>query len=337
MKILYISCHSILEHDELQLFTELGHECFSLGAYIKPEGHYLLPRPAIQGMKPHPEFEQFAVEFPKNHLAQELIDWADVLIWMHNPIPLIDNWDRVKHKINVFRGIGQETPAVENTIRRARYEGLKIVRMSPKSENIIGYCGADAMIRFYEDPEEWKDWNGKEKRVINFTQSLKGRRQHCHYDSIMQIIESFPTLIYGPGNEDLGPLNGGELPYELMKGALRDNRIFIYAGTWPSPYTLAFTEALMTGIPIVAIGKKLAEEIVPEPDRIDYYEISDIIQNEKNGFISDNINELRGYVDQLLQDGELAKRISAEGRKTAIRLFGKDKIRNEWENFLKSL
>ena len=33
LKILYCSTHTILEFDEISLFTELGHEVFSMGAY----------------------------------------------------------------------------------------------------------------------------------------------------------------------------------------------------------------------------------------------------------------------------------------------------------------
>lgn len=336
MKIHLLSCHSILEYDLLKLFTEMGHQVFSNGAYIDPKGHKMLPRPGVPEAPYFPEYEDLARKYPKTNLPSELIEPFDVIFFMHNPDALLLNWDKVKHKKVIFYSIGQSTPPVENTIRKCRYEGMKIVRMSPVEEKINGYVGADAIIRFYKDPEEWSNWNGNTKRVINFTQSLRGRRVFCHHDQILQIMNGFPYFIYGSGNDDLGASNGGDLPYDLMKGALRDNRIFVYGGTWPSPYTLAFEEAMMTGIPMVCIGKKLAEDLpeIPHPDRMDYYEMPTIIENGQNGFVSDNINELRNDVHQLLEDHELAKRIGEQGRKTAIRLFGKEKIRKEWEDFL---
>jgi len=96
-------------------------------------------------------------------------------------------------------------------------------------------------------------------------------------------------------------------------------------------------EAMMTGIPVVAIGSELANAIVPQNERWDYYDIPTIIKNGSNGFYSDNINELRGYISQLFEDEELAKRISQEGRKTAIRLWGKDHIKKNWEEFFAKL
>lgn len=338
MKLLYIGVHEILERDELALFTELEIDCFSYqGAYMYPEGHPTLKRPGILAMEAHKDLADESLQYAKTKIPKEFFDKFDAVMIMHDPNVVVENWDQMKHKPVIWRSIGQSTPHVENMIRRMRYEGMKIVRMSPKEDNIKDFLGSDALIRFYKDPQEWNDWNGDAKRVINFTQSLLGRRIFCHYDAIMEVIKDFPALIYGSGNTDLGPLDGGELPYDFMKGALRDNRVFIYGGTWPSPYTLAGIEALMTGIPIVAIGKTIAESVVAEQDRIDYYEMPDIIKNGENGFISDSISELRDSVHKLLEDKELAKRIGAEGRKTAIRLFDKDKVKQEWKNFFKTI
>lgn len=290
-------------------------------------------------LKFQPDYFKLSQEFPKTNLPKELIDPFDVIFIMHTPEWVTENWDNIKHKKVVWRSIGQSTKHVENMIRRMRYEGLKIVRSSPVDTFLPDYIGSDAIIYFYKDPEDWNDWNGKAKRVVNFTQSLKGRRVFCHYDSIMKIIEGFPATVYGSGNDDLGPLNGGDLPYDLMKGQLRDSRVFVYGGTWPSPYTLAFQEAWMTGIPIVALGQKLAEELpeIPEADRLHYYEITNMIKNGENGFISDDIGELRAYVHQLLENDELAKNIGEAGRKSAIEWFGKDKIQPQWATFFKDL
>lgn len=339
IKLLYLSCHSILEYTELQLFAEMGIDVFSCGAYIDPAGHPSLPRPGIVGMKPHPEFEKIAYENPKTNLPKEFLDNFNVIMVMHTPEWITENWDKMKDKKVIWRSIGQSTVNVENMIRRMKYEGMKIVRYSPMEDNIPANVGSDALIRFYEDENDLKDWNGNTKRVINLTQSLKARLHNCHYNEIMQVLAGFPALVYGTGNDDLGPLNGGSLPYELIKGALRDNRVFLYGGTWPAPYTLAFIEALMTGIPVVSIGSKLASEIatVPPQERFDFFEIPQIIQNGKNGFVSDDINELRDDITKLLENQDLARKIGEEGRKTAIRLFGKEKIKEEWIRFFNGL
>lgn len=344
MKILYNSCHAILEYDEVKLFTELGHTVFSLGAYSNGgKGHYLLPRPSIVGMQEFPDLEKMSREFPRGNLPEALLSWADVIIDMHDPNFIVGNWDKIvrlgKATKVVWRSIGQSTMHVENMIRRMRYDGMKIVRMSPMEENISGYLGSDALIRFYKDPDEWKEWNGNMKRAINFTQSLLGRRVFCHYDAITQLLNGFPALIYGSGNTDLGSLDGGELTYDGMRGQLRENRTFIYGGTWPSPYTLSFIEAFMVGIPVVSIAADLAEKSpdIARNDQYHYFEIPDIIDHGKNGFVSDNINELREIIHTLLENQDLASQVGEQGRKTAIRLFGKQKITEEWQRFFSIL
>lgn len=338
-KILYLSCHEVLEFDEISLFTELGHEVFSDGAYIDPAGHKSLKRPGIKGMKSHPELERLAIQFPKTNLPQELIDWADIIMVMHQPEWISENWERMKNKTIIWRSIGQSNPSVEDSLRRFRYSGMKIVRYSPMEHNIPGFIGEDAMIRFYKDPSEYCEWTGKEKRVINLTQSLRGRRAFCHHDEIMAILNGFPALVYGTGNDDLGPLNGGELPYDLMKGALRDNRVCLYGGTWPAPYTLSFIEAWMTGIPVVALGSQLAQETpgIPQTSRLQYYEIPALITPGQNGYVSDSYDQLKAWIHELMENPELAKRIGDAGRAKAIEIFGKNKIMGEWKLFFESL
>ncbi len=339
IKLAYFSCHATLEHQELQLFADMGIDFFSLGVYADLAGHPSLPRPSIVGGTPHPEFMKYNTDYPKTNLPQEFFDNFNTIMVMHTPTWITENWDKMKGKTVIWRSIGQSTTQVENMLRRMKIEGMKVVRYSPMEMNIPANIGEDATIRFHEDPEDLKDWNGQTKRVMNLTQSLKARFHNCHYDQIMQVIDGFPALIYGNGNDDLGPLNGGSLPYDLIKGALRDNRVFLYAGTWPACYTLSFTEALMTGIPIVSIGPKLAEEIptVPQSEQFHYFEIGNIIENKKNGFISNDINELREYINDLLTDDELAKKIGNAGRQTAIKLFSKEKARTDWTRFFNSL
>lgn len=335
MKIHYISCHSILEYDEVSLLTELKHDVFSNGAYIDPAGHFTLPRPAIKGAKYHTDLAELARTTPRTELPSGLIDYFDTFIIMHSPDVLFQNWNRIKHKNVLWRSIGQSTGGIENRLKPLVAEGLKIIRYSPREQKLPNYAGESAMIRFYKDSEEFKGWTGHDPVAINITQSLKGRRDFCHYDEITELLAGFPAKVYGTGNEDLAELNGGELPYEYLKGKLRDARVYIYGGTWPACYTLSLIEAMMTGIPVVAIGEKHAN--VEKFEQLDFYEVSDIIKNGINGFCSDNMNELREAIKSLLENQDYARQIGVRGRETAIKLFGKQTIKEQWEDYLLKL
>lgn len=336
MKIHYISCHAILEYDEVKLLTELGHEVHSNGAYRDPKGAYTLPRPGVEGMKFDQTFFDLTAIHPKTNLPSEMIEPYDVLIFMagEHEQALIQNWPKIKHKRVILRTIGQSTSSNEIQLKRLREEGLQIIRYSPKEREIPNYVGEDAMIRFYKDPEEFKDWNGKFNRPVNFTQSLKGRAQHCHYDEVMGSMVGIPDAkVFGSGNNDIGSMNGGEMPFDVLKQIMRDSRVYVYAGSWPASYTLSFIEAFMTGIPIVAISKKLAH--IPNFEQINFYEVDEFIQNGVNGFVCDTVQEMRERVMQMITDYPLAQQISEKARRSAIELFGKEKIKNQWLEFLK--
>jgi glycosyltransferase involved in cell wall biosynthesis len=331
MNILYISCHSTLEYDEVQLFTDLGHDVFSCGAYRQPQGHYDLPRPGIEGAVYHKDLDDIWVSNPNNNdLDPRLIEWSDVVIVMHSPFAIVQNWERLKHKKVVFRSIGQSVPGVERNLKPMREQGLKIVRYSPKEENILGYTGSDALIRFYKDPGTYKGWTGEKKEVVNFTQSLLGRRGFCHYEEIMPVISAYGGKVYGPGNEDLGEFNGGTVPYSRQIEILQESRAMVYGGTWPASYTLSFIEALMTGTPIVAISKALAH--TQQYEHIDFYEVDELL-SKIGGIVCDNIEDLVMQTHRLLEDEAHAKFISEKQRQLAIETFGKATISTQWERF----
>jgi len=337
VKLLYLSVHETLEFDELSLFNELGVDFFSFGAYANPEGHPTLKRPGIEGAAYYPEYEQVYRDTARTDISKEFFDKFDVIMWMDGigqPQAIIENWPRMKHKKVIWRSIGQSSEETERLLKHMHDEGLMIVRYSLNEQNIRDWMGQDAMIRFYKDPKEFYGWKGEAGEVINFTQNLKGRGSSCFYKTMMQVFAGYPGKIYGPTNESLGNLNGGSLPYDAMKGKLRDNRVYFYAGTQNAPYTLSFVEAWMTGIPIVTIDKGMA---MAGRKVHDYFEVPELITHGESGFIAGSEEEARGYIKQLLDDYGLAEKISRNARRKAGELFGKSNIQEEWKKFFSKL
>lgn len=320
--------------DECKLFTELGYDVFSNGAYRYPEGAHTLPRPGIPGMKRYDDLAEMAAAHPKTAMPDAMIAPFDVVVVMHSPEVLIQNWPTFKrlNKRVIWRTIGQSLPGLEKKIQPLVADGLEIVRYSPKERNMTNYAGETAIIRFYKDPAEYTDWTGDKVEAVNFTQSLKGRRDFCHYDEIMATMQGFRGAVYGVGNDDLGDMNGGELPYDLQIKKMQEARVMVYGGTWPASYTLTIMEAMMTGLPVVAIGKGLAMRGMG--DEFDFYEVHEWIESGVNGFCHDDVASMRNAVDALLRDHDLAREISKNARKTAIELFGKQTIADQWRKLL---
>lgn len=328
MKILYLSCHAILEYDELKLFEELGLDYFSLGSYIVPIKPVDAIRPALSKI---PDEWLVAHAPDRENIPQEFIDKFDVIIVMHKREWIIDNWEKLKHKKVIWRTIGQSTPEYERSLFRLRQEGLKVVRYSLREANIADNIGCDMVIPFYKDPNEFKGWNGQTNEVINFSQNMKDRAEHCNFDAFTKLAEGFNAHVYGPRNENAGALSGGYMTYDEMKQKMRDAAVYIYTGTQPACYTLNLIEAMMTGIPIVALGPKFGNSLNIAGD---LYEIPDIIKDTVNGFWSDSIEELRGRIKFLLENKDHARRIGNAGRQTAIERFGVDVVRQKWSDYL---
>lgn len=340
MKILYLSCHSVLEFEEVSLLTELGHEVFSPGAYVEPlnPGDASL-RPEIPGLiydqdilaKFHKIGHQYPGQDSKDHLTKELIDCFDMIIVMHLPRWIRNNWPIMRHKPVIWRTIGQSISSTERDLKFYRADGLKIVRYSPMERNIPGYIGEDATIRFYKDPNEYKGWTGQKKRVITFAQSMQQRDRACNFTIFEQVTRSYNRRLFGPGSENLD-WGAGKVPFDQLKQELKTNRVYFYTGTHPASYTLNFMEAFMTGIPIVAVGSKFGNANYFPGHNL--YEIPGFINNGANGFISNNIVELEQAIKVLMTNDAVAKSISEEAREDAVRIFGKDTIKEQWNKFL---
>lgn len=332
--MLYLSCHSVAEYDEVKLFNEIDIDVFSHGAYLDPTKPEDDARPSLS-IKPNKKLINLARKNPKENMSKEFLDNFNVIFSHWKPEWLYNNWNKIKDKICILRTNGQSSFSNEVMISEMRKEGLKIVRYSPFEKTIPYYAGEDVIIRFYKDPDEFNNWNGEVSQVITVGQNLEERKAFCNFDAFLAATEGFPRKVYGNDNENLGDLAESNISYDRLKQVLRDSRVFFYTGTYPASYTLGFIEAMMTGIPIVAIGYKLGN--APFLSEQCTYEIPFIIRNGDNGFWNDNIDDLRDWIKTLLNSKEIAEKIGQAGRQTAINLFGKDKIKKQWEDFFNRL
>jgi len=324
-----------MNFEDIKLFSELGHEVVAMGTYNNPSRPGDNARPALPEIYYNPEMAKVAATLKWNYertslIPSELIDWCDAVYILGIQVWLLFNWERIKKKIVIFRSIGQSVESTEKILQKYRPEGLKIVRYSPKEQLIPSYVGADATIRFYKDENEYKGWTGENKQVITVAQAMKTRDEALKFSLFETCTKGFPRTLYGFANQNVSELPwGGALTYEQLKQVLTQSRVFFYTCTFPAPYTMGFMEAWMTGTPVVAIGSKLAAW--------PWFEVPQLIMTGVNGFTSDSFDELQSYISTLLQDYEFAKRISAEGRKRATELFGKEKIKQQWKAFFESL
>jgi glycosyltransferase involved in cell wall biosynthesis len=348
MNILYLGSHAILEYDQTKLWTDLGHDVFSIGAYSDPHHPGVDMRPAI------PEAPVFAdliglvhesrkrhegqstdypvIDWAKYDLHSDLIAWADTVIIDCFPETWIPaNWSRLKGKRTIWRTIGQSNPDVERFMSKYRREGLEIVRYSPREkyafERAGAFAGEDAVIRFGKSPQDWSGWNGSDGVVGNITQNMVTRADHCGLDRWLAATDGLPVRPAGPGSEALRG-GVGVLDYEAMRKYLRDVRVYLYTGTMPASYTLGLIEAMMTGVPVLR-SEWRTRRTTTDPAWLDELWEDDIFP--RHGY---DVSILPRLLRDLLENVPDAAQQSKENRARAVELFGTETIGTQWADVL---
>ena len=125
---------------------------------------------------------------------------------------------------------------------------------------------------------------------------------------------------------------GGRLSYEQQLEKYATNACYLYTGTFPAQYTLNFIEALMSGIPIVSIGKELSQKLIqPYPFEVPY------ILDEIDGYYYDDVNDIIKKLRELIDDKDHNQRISQKQIELATNMFSVEKNINQWNTFLNNL
>lgn len=320
--------HSVAEYDDVRMFTDLGHDVFSIGAYIDPQHPGDDLRPPIPGAAAHPELAALVPDQmkAKEHLPEEVIEWADVII-VHHYLDrwVIDQWPRIRHKRVIWRTCGQSDFRLETAMTPLRRDGLQIVRYSPAEERFFKanncWAGQDALIRFGKYPEDYGGWTGWDETVANVTQDMSARGEWCGLSYYLKATEGLRASPAGSGSEKL-PGGLGKLTPDGMLAYLRRARVYLYAGTHPASYTLALIEAMMVGIPVLSIGRRSwmgPDELFEAPDL--------------TGWGIDDPYEAGRELGHLLRDVQRAKYVSRKQREAAA-LFNIETVAPQWQAFL---
>lgn len=348
MKLLYFSSfHDTLEYDDLSLFTELGIEWFSTGLYMDPKnrpGNFISDKKidiTINNdltkifLAANPTYKRYGPVY----LTNELVNYFDViLVSLCAPYPYYigDNWPILKNKNVIWRTYCQQDSKIELYTKQFKCDNFKIIRNSPRERTIPNYAGDDAIIRTYVDENIYNNWNGNELSVLTFNNFFALRETVSNTNIYLRIKnrlnKNIPFKLYGMFNENCNECLG-TLSWEEQKKEYRNNRVYFALGSKPATATFNLVEALMTGIPIVTWNKKLGSS--NEHDFLETYEVPDFIKNKFNGICSDDEFEIENEIKNIINDFDYAKALSIEGRKTAIELFGKEKIKQQWKDFFK--
>lgn len=157
------------------------------------------------------------------------------------------------------------------------------------------------------------NYTGALRKGLTIVNNLLPRGRRLGLDVYQQVRREIPLELIGMGwNEVPGGI--GEVSHsELFQFAAQYRFLFN-----PIRYTslgLAVLEAMSVGVPVVGLATT---------------EMVTAVQNGVNGFVSTNVAELLDFMQQLLDDVELARRLSNGARSVAAERFNITRFVDDW-------
>jgi starch synthase len=114
---------------------------------------------------------------------------------------------------------------------------------------------------------------------------------------------------------ELGVLEGveflGKLPYHEIRDIYRKASIYVHPALWPEPFGRSVLEAMASALPVIASRTGSAPELLAQAGLF---------------FEPGNSEEIASRIEELLRDGDLARRLSQVARERAISEYSPERI-----------
>jgi len=161
--------------------------------------------------------------------------------------------------------------------------------------------------------------NGKEKEntVLTVANDFINRDYCLNYSGWKRVTAGLNVRLVG----DTKGLSQSARSTEELVGRYNDCCVYFNSSTL-SPIPTSLLEAMSCGCAVVST----ATCMIPE-----------IINNGENGFISNDENELRKYIDEIIANPDLRKTLGDNARKTIIEKFSEEKFINNWNRVFDSV
>lgn len=156
-------------------------------------------------------------------------------------------------------------------------------------------------------------YRGNISRGIVVINNIKTRGRRLGYDIYESIQNDVPLDLIGMGAED-APGGLGEVLHNRLPAFESQYRFFFN----PIRYTslgLAVCEAMMIGLPVIGLATT---------------EMATAIQNGVSGYVDTNPENLKVYMQQLLQDPKEAAHLGNGARKYAMKRFNIQRFITDW-------
>jgi spore maturation protein CgeB/SAM-dependent methyltransferase/Tfp pilus assembly protein PilF len=269
---------------------------------------------------------------PENACVASPQEWRDGLengvfdlVIAHNPIDDLVHLVRyglpkilvLHNKLSTSLALGNNEDNVEEYRERiidrlfASVPNLRLVFISEAKRDDWGLDGA--VIEPGIDPEEYGGYRGDMRRVLRVGNEMRERDLMMGYSTQEAILHGLPSTILGTntGIAASRPAQG----FDDLREHYRSHRLLLNTTVdgREDGYNLAMLEAMATGMPVVSTANATS----PIVDGI-------------NGYVSDDIDQLRERVRELLDDEEKARRLGEKGRRTVREQFNINECVERW-------
>ena len=161
------------------------------------------------------------------------------------------------------------------------------------------------------DTDFWTVGNQRrENACLSVVNDWPNRDWCCGFNLWQQTIQGLPARVFGKSPGFSEPAQSTE----HLRQIYQTSKIF-YNTSLHSPVPTVLLEAMACGCAIVSTANCM---------------IPDIIQNGVNGLISNNPQELRSYLEMLLNNDSVAAELGANARKTIEERYSLERFTQSW-------
>jgi len=191
------------------------------------------------------------------------------------------------------------------------------------------------------DPADYPSLIDPQRDIIYIANSVRHRPWYRGYDLWKEVVDGIENDYLGARNEDkekyysfvsnfpkvkepekfVNMNDYARIKFSNYVDLLRNYKIFFNA-TLRSPMPRSRAEAMLCGSTIVTTN---------------YHDEDMWIENEVDGFYSNDPKQLREYLEYSLKNEDECYRIGQKGRKKAMEVFNQDRYLREWKEVINSL
>jgi glycosyltransferase involved in cell wall biosynthesis len=151
----------------------------------------------------------------------------------------------------------------------------------------------------------------REKHVLTVANDFIKRNYCLHYDLWCELTGDLPNKVVG---ETEGLSKSASSLTELVE---EYNKCQVYFNTSTTPIPMSLLEAMACGCAVVTVDASMMPEI---------------IENGVNGFITNDKDQLKKYLVELLNNDDLRETIGNNARKTILEKFSEQTFLNKWNS-----